>query len=142
LEAPDKNDHKKFDSTFLGFLGKCFNFGGKYHISGKFLGVSGKFFSYLGKIGVCREKIFDSQNGTLTENVFGDGGGGGRRSGAKGGQKWPIDPPAPSGCVTPLSTNRRQLANQLGTSSANPVDKLLEQHCYNCTSLLQVDTTF
>jgi hypothetical protein len=40
LGAPDKNDHKKFDSTFLGFLEKCFNFGEKYHISGKFLGVS------------------------------------------------------------------------------------------------------
>jgi hypothetical protein len=77
LGAPDKNDHKKFDSTFLGFLGfleKCFNFGEKYHISGKFLGVSVKFFSYLGKIGVCPEKFFDSQNGTLTENFFGDGG--------------------------------------------------------------------
>jgi hypothetical protein len=48
LGAPDKNDHKKFDSTFLGFLEKCFNFGEKYHISGKFLGVSGKIFSYLG----------------------------------------------------------------------------------------------
>jgi hypothetical protein len=36
------------------------------------------FFSYLGKIGVS------------PENFFGDGGGG-RRSGAKGGQKWPID---------------------------------------------------
>ena len=42
LGPPDKNDHKKFDSTFLGFLEKCFNFGGKYHISGKFLGVSGR----------------------------------------------------------------------------------------------------
>jgi hypothetical protein len=40
-------------------------------------------------------KNFDSQNGTLTENVLATGGGG-RRSGAKGGQKWPIDggPPA------------------------------------------------
>jgi hypothetical protein len=33
LGAPDKNDHKKFDSTFVGFLEKCFNFGEKYHIS-------------------------------------------------------------------------------------------------------------
>ena len=74
LGAPDKNDHKKFDSTFLGFLEKCFNFGEKYHISGKFLGVSGKFFSYLGKIGVCPEKFFDSQNGTLTENFLATGG--------------------------------------------------------------------
>ena len=60
LGAPDKNDHKKFDSTFLGFLGfleKCFNFGEKYDISGKFLGVSGKIFSYLGKIWVCAEKF-------------------------------------------------------------------------------------
>ena len=47
----------------------------RYHISGKFLGVSGKFFSYLGKIGVCPEKFFDSQNGTLTENVLATGGG-------------------------------------------------------------------
>jgi hypothetical protein len=46
LGAPDKNDRKKFDSTFLGFLGKCFNFGEKYHISGKFLGLSGKFFVF------------------------------------------------------------------------------------------------
>ena len=64
-------------------------------MSGKFLGVSGKNFAYLGKIGVCPEKFFDSQNGTLTENFLAMGGGG-RRSGAKGGQKWPIDggPPA------------------------------------------------
>jgi hypothetical protein len=75
LGAPEKNDHKKFDSTFLGFLEKCFNFGEKYHISGKFLGVSGKFFSYLGKIGVCPENFFDSQNGTLTENFLAAGGG-------------------------------------------------------------------
>jgi hypothetical protein len=81
LGAPDKNDHKKFDSTFLGFLEKCFNFGEKYHIPGKFLGVSGKKFSYLGKIGVCPENFFDSQNGTLTENFLATGGG----------QKWPID---------------------------------------------------
>jgi hypothetical protein len=55
-----------------------------------------KMFSYLGKIGVCPKKFFDSQNGTLTENFLATEGGGGRRSGAKGGQKWPIDggPPA------------------------------------------------
>jgi hypothetical protein len=41
------------------------------------VGVSGKNFSSLGKIVVCPEKCFDSQNGTLTENFFGDGGGGG-----------------------------------------------------------------
>ena len=35
------------------FPEKCFNFGEKDHISGKFLGVSGKIYSYLGKIGVC-----------------------------------------------------------------------------------------
>jgi hypothetical protein len=64
LGAPDKNDHKKFDSTFLGFLEKCFGFGGKYNIFGKFLGVSVKFVSYFGKIGVCPENFFDSQNGT------------------------------------------------------------------------------
>ena len=69
LGAPDKNDHKKFDSTFLGFLEKCFNFGEKYHISGKFLGV-------YGKIGVGAEKFFDSQNGTLTEIFLAPGGGG------------------------------------------------------------------
>ena len=39
------------------------------------VGVSGKKFSSLGKILVCPEKIFDSQNGTLTKNFFGDGGG-------------------------------------------------------------------
>ena len=60
---------------FLGFLEKCLNLGGKYHISGKFLGVSGKILSYLGKIGVCPEKFFGSQNGTLTENVLATGGG-------------------------------------------------------------------
>ena len=45
------------------------------------VGVSGKKFSSLGKIQivVCPEKFFDSQNGTLTENFFGDGGG--RRGG-------------------------------------------------------------
>jgi hypothetical protein len=42
------------------------------------VGVSGKNFSSLGKIVVCPEKFFDSQNGTLTENFFGDGRGGGR----------------------------------------------------------------
>jgi hypothetical protein len=41
------------------------------------VGVFGKNFWSLGKIVVCPEKFFDSQNGTLTENVFGDGGGGG-----------------------------------------------------------------
>jgi hypothetical protein len=56
------------------FPGKCFHFGEKYHISGKCLGVSGKFFSYLGKIWVCPEKFFDSQNGTLTENFWRGGG--------------------------------------------------------------------
>ena len=76
LGAPDKNDHKKFDSTFLGFLEKCFNFGGKYHISGKFLGVSENFLSYLGKIGVCPGGVAEEEQ--------------------RGGQKWPIDggPPA------------------------------------------------
>jgi hypothetical protein len=39
------------------------------------VGVSGKNFSSLGKIGVCPEKLFDSQNGTLTENFFAPGGG-------------------------------------------------------------------
>ena len=39
------------------------------------VGVSGKKFSSLGKILVCPEKFFDSQNGTLTET----GGAGGRR---------------------------------------------------------------
>jgi hypothetical protein len=91
LGAPDKNDHKKFDSTFLGFLEECCNFGEKYHISGKFLGVSEKIFSYLGKIGVCPEKIFDSQNGTLTEKFLAPGGGGGEvteveQRGAKSGR--------------------------------------------------------
>jgi hypothetical protein len=56
------------------FPEKCFNFGEKYDISGKFLGVSGKFFSYLGKIGVCAEKFLASQNGTLTENFLATGG--------------------------------------------------------------------
>ena len=31
--------------------------------------------SYLGKIGVCPEKFFDSQNGTLTEIFLATGGG-------------------------------------------------------------------
>jgi hypothetical protein len=39
------------------------------------VGVSGKKFSSLGKIVVCL--FLDSENGTLTENFFGDGGGGG-----------------------------------------------------------------
>jgi hypothetical protein len=44
------------------------------------VGVSGKKFSSLGKIVVCPETKcpetkFDSQNGTLTEKFFGDGGG-------------------------------------------------------------------
>jgi hypothetical protein len=38
------------------------------------VGVSGKKFTSTGKIGVCPEKFFDSQNGTLTEIFFGDGG--------------------------------------------------------------------
>jgi hypothetical protein len=45
------------------------------------VGVSGKNFSSLGKIGVCPEKLFDSQNGTLTENFFAPGGGVGGRKG-------------------------------------------------------------
>ena len=88
---------KNLIAHFWDFWKNVLIFGGKYHICGKFLGVSGKFFSYLGKIGVCPENFFDSQNGTLTENFLGKGGGGGgRRSGAKGAQKWPIDggPPA------------------------------------------------
>jgi hypothetical protein len=44
LGAPNKNDHKKFDSTFLGFLEKCFNLREKYHISGKFIGAWGGFW--------------------------------------------------------------------------------------------------
>jgi hypothetical protein len=59
----------------LGFVKKCFNFGEKYHISGKFLGVSEKMFSYLGRIVVRAENFFDSQNGTLTENFLATGGG-------------------------------------------------------------------
>jgi hypothetical protein len=39
------------------------------------VGVSGKFFSSLGKIWVRPEKIFDTQNGTLTENFLATGGG-------------------------------------------------------------------
>jgi hypothetical protein len=42
--------HRDFD-----ILSKCFNFGEKYHISGKFLGFSGKICSSLVKIGVCPE---------------------------------------------------------------------------------------
>jgi hypothetical protein len=34
------------------FPEKCFNFGEKYDISGKFSGVSRKMYSYLGKIGL------------------------------------------------------------------------------------------
>ena len=49
------------------FPEKCFNFGEKYHICGKFLGISGKKFSYLGKTVVCPENFFEPQNGTLTE---------------------------------------------------------------------------
>jgi hypothetical protein len=89
------------------FPEKCFNFGEKYNILGKFFGVCGKIFLYLGKIGVCLETFFDSQNGTLTENFLATGGGrGGRRSGTKGGQKWPIDggPPAVALRHCPVST--------------------------------------
>jgi hypothetical protein len=39
-------------------LSKCFNFGEKYDISGKFLGVSGKMFTSLGKIGGMSGKKF------------------------------------------------------------------------------------
>jgi hypothetical protein len=45
----------------------------------KIVGVSGKKILSLGKIVVCREKFFDSQNGTVTEKFFGDGGGGRRK---------------------------------------------------------------
>ena len=61
------------------------------------VGVSGKNVSLLGKIVVCLEKFFDSQNGTLTENFFGDAGGGvgGRRKnflsrGPKVAEKGPV----------------------------------------------------
>jgi hypothetical protein len=60
------------------FPEKCFDFGEKYNICGKFLGISGKFFSYLGKNVICPEKFFDSQYGTLTENFLATGGEGGR----------------------------------------------------------------
>jgi hypothetical protein len=54
------------------------------------VGVSGKNFSSLGKTVVCPEKFFDSQNGTLTENFFGDGGGGGGEVAEKNlPKKWP-----------------------------------------------------
>jgi hypothetical protein len=43
------------------------------------VGVYEKHFSSLGKIVVCPEKFFDSQNGTLTENFLATGGGEGRR---------------------------------------------------------------
>ena len=49
--------------------------------------VSGKFFSYLGKIGVCPEKLCDSQNGTLTENFLVTGGGERSPKWSKGGPK-------------------------------------------------------
>ena len=39
------------------------------------VGVSGKNFSSVGKIVVCPEKFFDSQNGTLTKNFLATGGG-------------------------------------------------------------------
>ena len=55
---------------------------------------------------VCPEKFFDSQNGTLTENFFGDGGGGGggRRkkflsSGPKEAEKGPPTQNMPKGPV-------------------------------------------
>jgi hypothetical protein len=51
------------------------------------VGVSGKKFSSLGKIVVCPENFFDSQNGTLTENFFGDGGGGGGGGGGAAAEK-------------------------------------------------------
>ena len=41
------------------------------------VGDSGKFFSSLGKIVVCPENFFDSQNGTLTENFLATAGWGG-----------------------------------------------------------------
>jgi hypothetical protein len=34
------------------------------------VGVSGKMFSSLGKIGVCPEKFFDSQNGRSPKKIF------------------------------------------------------------------------
>ena len=67
---------------YMLFPEKCFNFGEKHHICGKFLCISGKFFSCLVKTVVCPEKFFDPQNGTLT-NIFlatGGGKGGGRSS--------------------------------------------------------------
>jgi hypothetical protein len=57
------------------FPEKCFNFGEKYNISGKFFGISDNFFSYLGKNMLYPENFFDSQNGTLTENFLATGGG-------------------------------------------------------------------
>jgi hypothetical protein len=57
------------------FPEKCYNFGEKCHICGKIVDISGKFFSYLEKTVVCPEKIFDPQNGTLTEIFLATGGG-------------------------------------------------------------------
>jgi hypothetical protein len=55
------------------------------------VGVFGKNVWSLGKIVVSPEKFFDSQNGTLTENFFGDGGGevGEKNFKAKSGRKGP-----------------------------------------------------
>jgi hypothetical protein len=74
LGAPDKNDHKKFDSTFLGFLENVLISGKNIIYDEKFLGVSGKFLSYLGKIGVCPEKFFELPKWYTDRKIFGDGG--------------------------------------------------------------------
>jgi hypothetical protein len=69
--------------TIKNLIAHFWDFWKNVLISGKniiypenFLGVSVKFFSYLGKIGVCPEKFFDSQYGTLTEIFLARGGGG------------------------------------------------------------------
>jgi hypothetical protein len=63
------------------------------------VGVSGKKFSSLGKIVICPEKFFDSQNGTLTENFFGHGGWGGRSPKVGAPDKGPPTQNMPKGPV-------------------------------------------
>jgi hypothetical protein len=69
------------------FPEKCFNFGEKYHICGKFLGIFRKICSFLGKTVVFPEKCFDPLNGTLTEIFLATGGGVGGGGGGELTQK-------------------------------------------------------
>ena len=101
----------------------------------------------MAKLVVCPEKFFDSQNGTLTENFFGDGGGGGGRRkkilnrGTKVAEKGPrhkIYLRAPCSSVTLLHGEAIQSLGE-SISNVNEVLSELKDFVYK-NSKLNIET--